>query len=525
MRLYVSRWNSVAICALLLIMAFIAGQNLFSKEDVAKLPSWLPKGHVTLGLDLQGGALLLLEVDTASVVRTQLNNALDVVRTTLKESNIAFRPLTLNSDNITIQLVRASDASLAQQKLTEALTDFVIVGDEQSNLVLKIKESALNNIKARAVNQSIESIRRRVDETGTLELSIQRQDEDRIILQIPGIKDLTQIEERLGKVGRLTFQLVDETVSQDAIRRGDIPASSKIVQMADSENTGIAALALQRRIIVTGAELSNASYTLHEGSPAVAFQFNSAGSKRFSEMTRENRGKRFAIVLDNKIISAPRVDSPIFGGSGVIYGSFTEASAAELALLLRAGALPAPLKVQQNTLVGPELGADSIAAGKIACLIAIIFIGIAMILFYGLFGLFANIALLFNGILLLALLSLLGASLTLPGIAGIVLTLGMAVDANVLIFERIREEMRNGRSALLALDYGFNSARGTIIDANLTTLIASLILFFLGGAGPVQGFAITLSLGIITSVFTSITVTRMVIGWWHKLTHAKVVPL
>lgn len=525
MRLYVSRWNSVAICIFLLVMTFIAGQNLFSKEDIAKLPSWLPKGHVTLGLDLQGGALLLLEVDTASVIHTQLNNALDVARTTLREANITFRPLSLNNDTVKVPLIRASDISVAQQKLQDALTDFVVTADDQSNLILKMREAAITAIKSRAVNQSMESIRRRVDETGTLELSIQRQDEDRIILQIPGIKDLTQIQERLGKVGRLTFQLVDETVSQDAIRRGDIPASSQIVQMADPENSGIAVLALQRRIIVTGAELTNANFTLFEGRPAVGFQFNSAGSKRFGEVTQENPGKRFAIVLDNKIISAPVINKPIFGGSGVIYGNFTEASATELALLLRAGALPAPLKVQQNTLVGPELGADSIAAGKIACLIALVMIGIAMILFYGLFGLFANIALLFNGILLLALLSLLGASLTLPGIAGIVLTLGMAVDANVLIFERIREEMRSGRSALLALDYGFNSARGTIIDANLTTLIASLILFFLGGAGPVQGFAITLSLGIITSVFTSITVTRMVIGWWHKLTRAKVVPL
>jgi protein-export membrane protein SecD len=523
MRLYVSRRNSVIICLILLIATFIAAQNLVTKEDLAKWPSWLPKGHVTLGLDLQGGAQLLLEVDTDSVLRTQLNNASDTVRNTLRDEKIAFKPVTINNNQIIVSLTRQADSALAQQKLREALPDFAITAEDPLNFALVLQPTALSRIETQAVNQSIEVIRRRVDETGTLELSIQRQGANRIMLQVPGIKDPKQIEERLGKVARLTFHLVDETVSPEAIRSGQVPASLQIVPMDQSSEMD-GALALQRRVIVTGADLTGATYTLHQNTPAVSFQLNSLGARRFGEMTRENLKRRFAIVLDNKIISAPRIDSPIFGGSGVIYGSFTEESAAELALLLRAGALPAPLKVEQNVLIGPDLGADSIEAGKIASLIALVMIGVAMVVFYGLLGMLANIGLIFNGIMLLALLSLLGATLTLPGIAGIVLTLGMAVDANVLIFERIREEMRNGRSAILALDYGFNAARGTIIDANLTTLIAGLILFLLG-AGPVQGFAVTLSLGILTSVFTSVTVTRMVIGWWHKLARPQTIPL
>ncbi|HWU00192.1 MAG TPA: protein translocase subunit SecD, partial [Terriglobales bacterium] len=322
----------------------------------------------------------------------------------------------------------------------------------------------------------------------------------------------------IGKTAKMTFRLVDEA----AAASGQIPPTSEIVE--GSPGSREEKLPLQKRVMVSGENLTGAQQTFQDGAPVVSFNFDTIGAKRFGDATSQNIGKRFAIVLDNKIISAPVIRSAIMGGSGIISGNFTSQSAQDLAVLLRAGALPAPLTVLEERTVGADLGADSIAAGKIACGLAVLLIVVAMVVLYGLFGIFANIALVLNAVLLIAILSLLGATLTFPGIAGLVLTLGMAVDANVLILERVREEMRNGRSPVKAMETGYREAQGTIFDANITHLIATAFLFEFG-SGPIKGFAVTLIIGIVTSIFTSIWVTRLMTSVWLRRARPKALPL
>jgi preprotein translocase subunit SecD len=340
------------------------------------------------------------------------------------------------------------------------------------------------------------------------------------------VKDPEHIKALIGKTAKMTFRFVDTTVSADQARSGNLPPTSEVLPSAQNGGDGqpMAYYVVQKRVMVSGENLIDAQATFQDAQPVVSFRFDSLGAKRFGDATRENVGKLFAIVLDGKVISAPVIRDAITSGSGVISGSFTTQSANDLALLLRAGALPAPLTVIEERTVGADLGADSIAAGKFACMIGLVMIVVAMIVLYGLFGFFANIALVLNAILLLGSLSVLGATLTLPGIAGIALTLGMAIDANVLIFERIREEVRNGRSPIASLDHGFSEARRTIVDANVTHLISSLILFMLG-SGPVKGFAVTLSIGVLTSMFTSVMVTRLIVVLWYSRARPAALPV
>ena len=378
-----------------------------------------------------------------------------------------------------------------------------------------------------AVDQSIEIIRRRIDETGTKEPTIQREGEDRILLQLPGIDNPEHVKEILGRTAKMTFQLADDTVSLEDAKAGHLPPGDVILSGADI-SAGRAGQSqeyvIKKRVMVDGSTLTGASATFQDNQPVIQFKFDSVGARRFADATRENVHKRFAIILDNKVISAPVINEPITGGSGIISGSFTVQSANDLALLLRAGALPAPLTIIEERTVGPDLGADSVKAGTTACLVAVGLVGLFMIVFYGLFGIYANIALFFNLCLLLAALSILGATLTLPGIAGIALTLGMAVDANVLVNERIREESRHGRSVISAIDTGFSRAYATIIDANVTHLIAGSLLFELG-SGPVKGFAVTLCLGILTSLFTTMLVSRLLVVWWLRRLRPKTLPI
>jgi protein-export membrane protein SecD len=366
------------------------------------------------------------------------------------------------------------------------------------------------------MDQSLEVVRRRIDELGTKEPDITRSGDDRILVQVPGLQDPQQLKDILGKTAKMTFQLVDETADPSAKTApiGDdiLPMMTKPGQPAQPP------IVVHRRVMVSGDRLTDASgsFDSRTGQPVVSFRFDSVGARQFGDVTKDNVNHRFAIVLDKQVISAPNIIEPILGGSGQITGSFTTESANELAILLRAGALPVPLKILEERTVGAELGADSVKAGRYSAIAGLVMVAVFMILRYGLFGLFADVALTLNVVLLLAILTAFGATLTLPGIAGIVLTMGMAVDANVLIYERIREEQRNGRSMLASIDTGFRRAMATIVDANMTHLIASLILFELG-MGPVRGFAVTLGVGIITSFFTAVMVTRLIVIYWLKM--------
>ena len=388
--------------------------------------------------------------------------------------------------------------------------DSGIVVNELADGTLEItySEVELNKLKMRVVEQSIEIVRRRIDELGTKEPVIQSQGSDRIVVQLPGLQNPEEVKKLLGKTAKMSFHLVDSRSSAAEARRGKLSAASKLIQGSEGEYYVIG-----RKPIISGENLVDAQPSFQEGEPVVSFKFNSLGGKKFGEVTKNNIGERLAIVLDNEVISAPVIQSAILGGSGIISGSFTVKSANDLALLLRSGALPAPLEVLEERTVGAGLGADSIQEGIIASIIGLAAVVVFMVAAYGLFGVFTTITVFINLFLMLGALSFMGATLTLPGIAGIILTIGMAVDANVLIFERMREEVKAGRSTKDAAEAGFTEAWGTIVDSNLTTLVAALVLFYFG-TGPVRGFAVTLAIGIATSMFTSVTVTRLIITSW-----------
>ena len=372
----------------------------------------------------------------------------------------------------------------------------------------------------------MEVIRRRVDETGTKEPTIQRQGEDRILLQLPGVQDPGRMKELLGTTAKLTFRMVDMSMSVEQARATHTPPGDEILPSSENASGGPAEYLIRKRVMVSGENLKGATpgFDPRNNQPVVNIRFDSIGGKRFADATRDNVGKLFAIVLDNKVISAPRINEPILGGSAQISGSFTVQQTQDLALLLRAGALPAPMTIVQERTVGPDLGADSIAEGKEASIIGAALVVIFMMVIYGFLGFLANLALVVNLIMIFGALSALQATLTLPGIAGIVLTIGMAVDANVLIYERIREEARNGKTPFNAIDAGFRRAMVTILDANLTTLITGIILYLVG-TGPVQGFAVTLSIGVCTSVFTAVTVTRLFVAIWLRRRRPQVLPI
>ncbi|MEX0698047.1 MAG: protein translocase subunit SecD [Dongiaceae bacterium] len=522
---FFAKWKIALILAVLAAGVVFSAPNLIDRETAESLPGWLPRQQVNLGLDLQGGSHLLLEVEVDEVLREQLTAVVDGVRIELRKANIGYTDLGIEGNAVVFNLRDPTTAAAARPLLTEIATDMTIEVSDVGAVAIAFTEATIEQRRRHAVEQSIEIVRRRIDETGTREPTIQRQGSDRILVQLPGIKDPERVKALIGKTAKMTFHFVDSTMSPEQAQAGQLPPHLVALPSAETDRVGgPGAYVVQKRVMVSGDNLTNAQATFQDGQPVVSFRFDTVGARRFGDATRDNVGKLFAIVLDGKVISAPVIREAILGGSGIISGSFTVQSAQDLALLLRAGALPAPLTVLEERTVGADLGADSIEAGKMASIIGLVLVVAAMILAYGLFGIFANIALVFNGVLLLAALSLLQATLTLPGIAGIVLTLGMAVDANVLVFERIREEMRAGRSPLTAVDAGYREAMSTIIDANLTTLISSLILFQFG-TGPVKGFAVTLSIGIATSVFTAVMLTRLITVVWLRRVRPQALPL
>ncbi|NBX73177.1 MAG: protein translocase subunit SecD [Alphaproteobacteria bacterium] len=481
-----------------------------------KMPSWFPQQAVSLGLDLRGGAHLLLAVQTEAVLNDALDTMVDDVRRRLRDAKIKYTDLRQASGTVSVIITESGQMEKAQQALADLRQEFNVISEDRRISLSFRKESALTR-RQQALEQSIEIVRRRIDETGTREPTIQRQGDDRIMVQLPGVDDPSTFKRLLGQTAKLTFRLVDDTANPNDLAMGRAPAGFEA--LPDVEREG-GYHAVNRRVMLGGDQLTSAAVSYQQGAPVVAFAFDSLGAKKFGEVTRNNVGKQFAIVLDNKVISAPVIREPILGGSGVISGNFTAESANELAILLRAGALPAPIQVIEERTVGPGLGADSVEAGRLSALAGLVLVLALMLGRYKLFGLFANIALLINIAMIFALLSVLGASLTLPGIAGIVLIIGTAVDANVLIFERIREEIRNGRTVFAALDAGYSNALSAVIDANVTNLIASVLLFALG-SGPIKGFGITLSIGTLTSMFTAIMVTRLLVVWWVKATKPK----
>jgi preprotein translocase subunit SecD len=534
--LHIEGWKRVVIwatCALGLLFALPNGfyGQVESYNDAQEAgqeatgwPSILPSGLVNLGLDLRGGAHLLGEVKLAEVYTTRLEGFWPEVRNVLRNERAtigAIRQQEGGAGELVVrignpeQMDRAIEVvqTLARPvaSLNGGMTDDIVVTTLGDNLIVTLSEAEKLATDQRTMAQSLEIIRRRVDEAGTREPTIQRQGDDRILIQVPGLGSAQELKDLIGVPALLTFQTV---VGQTSNPNGAAGVGNELVPSANNEELYYI---LSRSPVVTGEELTDAQPSFDQnGRPAVNFRFNTSGARKFGQYTSDHIGDPFAIVLDNEVISAPVIESAITGGSGIITGSFDVAESTRLATLLRAGSLPASLEFLEERTVGPELGQDSIDAGKIACLVGFAAVLIFMFLSYGTFGLFANIALLINVGLMFGLLSMIGATLTLPGIAGIVLTIGMAVDANVLVFERIREELKTAKGPARAIELGYEKALSAIVDANITTFLTAAILFIMG-AGPVKGFAVTLGLGIITSVFTAIFVTRtMVVIWFER---------
>ncbi len=514
----IARWKIILVLIVCALGVLYSLPNVMGKGarewTQANLPGIFPHKTVNLGLDLRGGAHLLLEVQLERVIADRLDDLMNSIRPELRKQKIGYKRLKVQENGVFVTLRDAADRDAVKKLIRKLDRDLLVDDVAEDGIRAEFSELAMKEIKDQTINQSIEIVRRRIDETGTREPAIQRQGEDRILVQLPGLEDPSEIKSLLGKTAKLTFHLVDRSSSEGA--------GMMTLPMADNPGETIS---IARRAILTGDMLVNAQYAPDQnGQAAVSFKFNALGAKRFCDISRANVNRLFAIVLDKEVISAPVIREPICGGQGQISGNFSVTEASNLGLLLRAGALPAPLEVLEERTVGPSLGADSVAAGKIASLIGLAGVLVFMFLTYGLFGAFANVALMVNVALIFALLSSLQATLTLPGIAGIVLTIGMAVDANVLIFERIKEEVANGKSALSAVDAGFGRAMGTIIDSNLTTLIAAIILYSFG-TGPIKGFSVTLAVGIMTSFFSAIMITRLLVVVWIRKKKPSVLPI
>ena len=532
-----SRFKITAVLVLALAGFLYAAPSILSPEARLAIkngtPSWIPAWIVphqaiVLGLDLQGGSHVLLEVEQQAILKSQVSTLRDDMRRILREQKVALAGgLAVQNRSVSVRISDATEKERVLPKLRElTMIDSIslmqgsgsasleLIEQNDGLVTVSLTEFGLKEKVRKAIDQAIEVLRRRIDALGTTEPNIQRQGIDRILVQVPGLQDPQRLKEILGTTAQLEFRMVSEP--------GAAPGD---VDMLPSQDAGGATLPIEKRVIVQGEDLIDAqpAFDSRNNEPIVNFKFNIRGAQKFGQATSESVGRSLAIVLDNKVISAPRIQSPITGGQGQISGNFSVESANNLSILLRAGALPAPLTIVEERTVGPGLGQDSINAGKIASYVAAALVVVFMFVTYGLFGLFANIALVIHVVMIFALMSLIGTTLTLPGIAGIVLTIGTAVDSNVLIYERIREEARQGRSIVSALDAGFTRAFATIIDSNVTMFIAAAILFFLG-SGPVRGFAVTMIFGILTTVITAVTMTRMMIALWYRTQRPTVLP-
>jgi SecD/SecF fusion protein len=527
--MYFARWKALAIIGTCLLGVLLSLPNLLPRES---LPGWARQ--ISLGLDLRGGSYLLLEVDTSAMVRERLEQLTDAVRRGAAAANPRILYTGLNAvpaeRRVTLRVsdpARAGDIARLLREAAVAVPtgggatspDIEVTTAPDGTVSATLTEVGLRNKAGSAVEQSLEIVRRRVDESGLVEALIARQGQNRILVQLPGVEDPARIKDLLGRTARMTFHLLDEAANLQA----PAPPPGTMFLTADR---GQERYAVRRRIEVDGANLNDAraGQDGRTGEWVVNFSFDSIGTRRFAEVTRQNVGRPFAIVLDERVITAPVIREPITGGRGQISGNFTAAAANDLAVLLRAGALPAPLTVVEERTVGPELGADAIRAGIISLAVGTAFVFLYMGFAYGFFGWVANVALLANIVIMIGVLSVMGATLTLPGIAGIVLTLGTALDANILINERIREEVKAGRSPINALESGYTKASGTIMDSNLTNLIAMACLYAFG-SGPVRGFAVTVAVGTVVQMWTATVVTRLILSWWYRTRRPKELPV
>ncbi|ONH83234.1 protein-export membrane protein SecD [Roseomonas mucosa] len=526
--LYFARWKVAAILGVIALGILLCLPNFLPSSA---LPSWAQR-QISLGLDLRGGSYLLLEVDLNRVAHDRLEAIADGARTRLRQANIGYTAIATDEPNrrVTVRLRDPAQAETAAAQLRDLANpvtastgatspDIEVAATGDGALNVTVTQAGLQARASGAVDQSVEIVRRRVDETGVAEALVARQGQDRVLVQLPGVDDPNRIKQLLGRTAKMTFHLLDENANPQAT----VPPPGTMFLTGERDGQRYA---VRRQVAVDGANLSDAraSQDPQTREWVVSFTFDSVGSRRFADITRANVGRPFAIVLDDKVLTAPVIREPITGGRGQISGSFNAQSASDLAALLRAGALPAPLTVVEERTVGPELGADAIRAGLIALGTGTLFVLLYMGTAYGLFGWFANLALLVNLVLTGAALSLLGATLTLPGIAGVVLTLGTAVDANILINERIREEVQAGRAPASALEAGFSKAYGTILDSNVTNLLAMAALY-LFGSGPVKGFAVTVALGTVVHLFTATTLVRLMISYWFRSRRPRSLPV
>jgi preprotein translocase subunit SecD len=505
----VSKFKLAMVLAVFAASAILTIPTFLPLKQRAKLPGWMQENEISLGLDLKGGAYILLEADVDAVVRERYSILKDTTRKELrgdKDKNIgmiAYSNLTGTPSLVTVNIKNAVDLPEARKRLRAATNNEIEIDTEGSRLKLYYSPATISKIKSDVMSSSIEIVRRRVDSLGNKEPSIQKQGDNRIMVQLPGADNPDRVKELIGKTAKMTFHLVDE----DAMKSGQISLDDEVID----------GIAIKKRVAVSGETLSDSrvAYDGNTGQPAVTTSFNGIGAREFAKLTTENVGRRFAIVLDGRILSAPTIREPITGGFGQITGGFTAQQANDLSTMLRSGALPTEMSVVEERTVGAGLGADSIQKGSFASILGLALVLFFMVATYGLLGVFSDIVLAFNILLIFAGLALTGATLTLPGIAGIALNIGMAVDANILIFERMREEKRNGISTIKGIENGFSSAFSAIMDSNLTTLASGLIMFQFG-TGPVKGFAVTLIMGIITSLFTNITVLKLILEMWAK---------
>jgi len=538
------RWKVLMILGVVLLGIVTALPNFLSEEQRSKLPGFMPSQTLSLGLDLRGGVYLLFEAKTQDVVATRLANLAgqvrDISRTETRRRDITraekvtFTGVKVRGNSVVFQLQHPDLVDKAREKLlplaqaqvgTNAFgaagATEIEMTHEGAGFVMTLTEQGILIQQRDAVARSIEVIRRRIDPEGVKEISLKPSGSNRIILEVPGADDPQTIIDIIGKTAKLSFHEVNTELSADDMEAGRFN-SSRFEKVAMKDGGFIV---IRKVAIVSGDDLTDAKASFDQrGQPAVSFAFDTIGSKQFGNYTRQNIGRPFAIKLDNEVISAPRIVTAILTGSGQITNMGTTADAQQLATLLKSGALPVKLTVENQKTVGPDMGADGVAAGSLASVVGFLGVVIYMVLSYGRFGLAANVALISNLILITGALSLFQATLTLPGIAGIVLTIGMAVDANVLVFERIREEQRAGKKPFQAMEQGYGQAFSTIVDANITTFIAAAVLYMLG-SGPVQGFAVTLVIGILTSMFTAILLTRLILAVWLKRARPAKLPI
>ena len=518
------RWRVIMLSALIVLSLLLAIPSFLPKAWLDRIPDGVPKQTISLGLDLAGGSHILLEADVAQLERDRLETLEDSVRTAMRraEPRISIDNVSRTNGKLSFVVPDSAQIDAAREALlpivanTTGGRDWSIDVTDGNRITLSPSGSGNTTVLDQAMNSAKDVIDRRINALGTLEPTIIRQGADRIVVQVPGLQDPQALKELIGKTAKLEFKLVDEGADPEQTAQGKARVGSQVLPYPTNP-TGMPNIAVRRLGGITGDKLTGAqqSFDAQDNQPVVNIQFDGEGGQRFARMTQQNTGKLFAIILDGQVISAPRINEPILGGSSQISGSFTVESANQLAIALNSGALPVDLKVVEERSVGPDLGADSIKSGILAALIGTAGVLLWMILTYGRFGVYASYALVINVAMILAVMAMFNATLTLPGIAGYVLTIGAAVDANVLINERIREERRKGRRVIQALENGYKEASRAIFDANITNVIAAVLLFIFG-SGPIRGFAVVLMIGIVTSVFTAVTLTRMWVAGWVK---------